>query len=235
MKRVLVIMMVLALTAGHALGVGFGLGVGDTAAKLDGGTFRVGGGAVVADDVKFYGGRATFSVMDVLRVFVEGGVVDLDMWDDNGYGVGGGVVFCVPFDLPVDLAVRLGIVKPVFEDMSGTVPGPGGVAAASWDISIIGGNAAVIASYDLEQLVKGLSVYAVGGVNVIRTKTEWSVTVDPGLGFGGVGASDDETDTATDPMVGGGVLWSMNDLISIYAEVLHIDDVFGAGGVRITF
>ena len=166
------------------------------------------GGLVLGDDFNLYGVRGTFAPINGLSVFGDAGVLDPDA-GDMGWALQGGGLFVLPLGLPVDLGLRGALGFGGFDSDEA------GVDASATIMTLNGG---VLASKTIEMFTP----YVFAGLNYADT------TVDV-EGYGDV--SDDETDLA----VAAGVVVSLNEMLSFYAEIAHIDDPFFGLGGRITF
>lgn len=124
---------------------------------------------------------------------------------DMGWALQGGGLFNLPLDLPVQLGVR------------GTL-GLGGHDFTGGSMRIWTLNGGILASKTIQMVTP----YAFGGLNIARA------TVD--LDHGG-----DVSDTETDLALAVGASLALNEQISFYGELAHIDDLFIAGGARFTF
>lgn len=82
-----------------------GLPVMDTAAPRNKGDLEVTPGAMFGQDMDFYGARATVSLQDDLRAFLDLGQVDLVDGDAN-FGVQGGALYSLEPNDFVDLGLR---------------------------------------------------------------------------------------------------------------------------------
>lgn len=239
MRRLLGTLLVIGLLTTQALGQGFGLQVADTAAAANSGMIQASAGLAVGEDAKFIGARAAFAPLSGLKVFVDGGMIllgevgSISVDDSNtGFGVAGGVLYTVPVQLPVDLAVRGTVYKPFFKDMN-SEESIAGVGSMEISVSIIGMNIAAVAS--MADVVAGLSPYVAAGLNYVRTTVEGSLELDIGHGMGAHSQSWDDTMSDTDPFISAGVIWALNNLLSFYAEVSHMGDLFAGAGARATF
>lgn len=124
---------------------------------------------------------------------------------DTGFAYAGGAKFTLPVDLPVDLAVRGTI------GMSSYEVGP--VDVDVMDISVGG-----LVSKTIEQFTP----YGFLGF----------VYEDVDADFEGLGSG---SDSDTEIAIAGGVLFALNEQISLYGELAHIDDLFFGLGGRFQF
>ncbi len=106
MKKWMVVGLILVLAV-PAMAQMWGLPIASGAAAPEVGQFAISGGAVIGDNVNFFGGRVSFAPAQGLALFGDVGILD---WDtsgvDNGLAVQAGALFTLPVDLPVDMAVR---------------------------------------------------------------------------------------------------------------------------------
>jgi hypothetical protein len=179
-----------------------GLPIADGAAPAELGLLRASGGIVLGDDVNFYGGRVAFAPTDGLTVFGDLGAVDFDESGiDMGWGIQGGGQFTLPMELPVDVAVRA-TAGMAKSDIDG-----GG------DVTWTSLNGGVVASKAIDMLTP----YAYVGLHYLKAEAK----------AGGHKHSEDDTE----PGLGAGVLFAVNEQISLYGEFIYIDDpYFGVGG-----
>lgn len=109
MKKLAVIMFV-ALSvmglAGIAQAQMVGLPVMDTAAARDAGNLEITPGIMFGKDMDYYGARATVTVLDELRVFLDLGRVDIDDNDAN-FGLQGGALHTLESGDLADLGIRV--------------------------------------------------------------------------------------------------------------------------------
>lgn len=177
-------------------------------AEAPAGVLQGSGGLVLGDDFSLYGIRGTFAPIDGLSVFADAGVLDPDE-GDMGWAIQGGGLFVLPLNLPVDVGLRGAL-------------GFGGFDADARDsdvtVTLMTLNVGVLASKKIDMLTP----YAFIGVNYADTKVDIK-------GYGD--ASEDETD----PAIAAGVVFALNDQISFYGEIAHIDDLFFGIGGRVAF
>lgn len=124
---------------------------------------------------------------------------------DMGWAFQGGAQFTLPLGAPVDLALR-------------GVAGLAGYDFDGGDVSMLDLNGGLVVSKTIEQLTP----YGFVGINYIDSEVD--------IDHGGK-VSDDETDLA----VAAGVSFALNEKLSFYAEIAHIDDPFFGGGARVNF
>lgn len=215
MRKVLVVATVVMLVAGMAMAQGYGMQVGESAAAAAQGAIRVSAGANVGGDMMFYGARAAYAPVQGLQVFVQGGLADSDDLDSSATSIGGGAMYALPLQMPVDLAVRGAIDKPLFDDIEIPTYDYYGysVGGGTMSVDVLVMSALALASKSLDQ-VAGLTVYA--GVGFARV----SVSV------GDV----DESDTNLELV--GGAIYNVTEQLSVFGEVDYVDDPFFGGGVR---
>ncbi|HAL92865.1 MAG TPA: hypothetical protein DCM68_07575 [Verrucomicrobia bacterium] len=199
--------LVVLMFAVPAMGQLGGMPIASDAATPDVGQLRGLAGVVIGDDANIYGGRLSFAPVQGLTVFGDLGAIDFDAHGiDLGWAVQGGGLFTLPVKLPVDLALR---------GTLGMAMAEGDGADITWTTL----NGGVLASKKIEMLTP----YGFLGLNYGKYEVEAK--------HGGGDYDDDETDLA----LGGGVLFSMNEQISFYGEIGHVDDVFFGVGGRFAF
>lgn len=213
MKRLAAtLFMVLALVA-NTMGQGFGLQIAETAAPDKAGVARFTGGVTLGDDTTFFGGRIAYSLADGVMGFADLGWVDVDEWD-GGPGLQVGGIFSLPLQqMPFNMALRGTVYKPFIDS----------------DVSIVGFSLWGVISAPLSMGApvkkgaahKGVSIY--GGVGFDHQR----VTIDAG--------SHDVSDSNTDVGVSIGAIIYVNDQLSFYGELSHVDDPFFGGGIRLDF
>ncbi len=177
-------------------------------ATSEAGEMRVSAGVTIESDFNMYGGRFTYGLTDELSLFAGAGLADPDAFDSEPYFQVGGK-YVLPVDMPVDLALRGGFGIVSFDE-------------GGWELDIWMINAGLLASKAMDD---NFTVYGFGGLSYSKTK----VTA-PRM-WGGRSSSDTDSELA----IAGGVLYAMDDNISFYAELAHIDDLFVSGGVRFKF
>ena len=123
-----------------------GLQLADTAEMRPEGDASLALGSTIGEDLRFFGGRGTFGVMDGIRVFLDFGVVDMD---DDGPDLAGqvGGIISLPLDFISDLGVRAALY---------------GVNGDTRDI--VGGDLMFLSSG--ETLLDGLFIYGGIGADV---------------------------------------------------------------------
>lgn len=201
----LIVVAMMCAMAAPAMAQFAGLPYADSAAAPEAGLIRVSGGAVVGDDANGYGGRVTFGVMEGLALFADLGMIDPDE-GDAGLAYQGGGKYTLPLDLPVDVALR-GTIGMASYEVTDDVD-------ADWLFVNVG----ALVSKTIEQFTP----YGFLGMNYSDVEVDWE----------GVGdASEDETDVA----LAGGVLFDLTEQLSLYGEIVHIDDLFFGLGGRFQF
>lgn len=206
MRKWIVVLVVLAFAV-PAMAQFVGLPIAGGAAAPAAGKLSVSGGAVLGDDINLYGGRLTFAPIEGLALFGDVGALDPDDGVmDMGWGVQGGALFTLPLGLPVDVALR-GSAGLGKVDIKG-----GG------DVTMrcLNGGALVSKTFDM------LTPYGFAGLSYSDSEADIH-----GLGK----VKDDETDL----MLVGGVDLALNDQLSLYAEIAHIDDTYFGIGARLNF
>lgn len=213
MKKIIIIL-ALALMAVPALAQIGGLPLADTAAPSDQGLMRLTAGWThLSTDVKFdvIGARFTYGLLERLALSADVGYAMPDAKTvESAFAMQGLVKWCfaVP-QLPLDLAVRAGISQVKFK-------GKTNADADAKVFNMIGG---VVVSKDITT-----QITPYGMLSLSHSTTKYS---------GGFVGTDD--DSSTDVGISGGLLFGINDKISLYAEVSYISDmIFGLGG-RYTF
>ncbi len=176
------------------------------------GVMRLGAGVTLESDVNLYGARFTYGAADGLALFGGGGLVDPDGIDSEPFFQLGAQYKLPIYDLPFDLAVRGAFGYVSFSDRHGGVK-------SDLDIWMI--NIGLLASWDLDVV----SVYGFGGIS--HQNYDWTVS--------GMGQRYSEDDSETELAIGGGVLFPLDDRISFYGELMHIDELFISLGGRFEF
>ena len=182
-----------------------GLPIAGGAAAAPGGAFSASGGVVIGDDVNLYGVRGGFAPIEGLALFGDAGVLDPDE-GDMGWAVQGGGLFTLPLELPVDVGVR------------GTL-GFAGYDGDGGDVTYMDIMGGLLVSKAIQQLTP----YAFLGFNYM----DYEVELD---GYHG-----DYSDDETDAVLAAGVEFAINEQISLYGEIAHIDDPFFGFGGRARF
>ena len=177
-------------------------------AEAPAGLVQGSGGLVLGDDFNMYGVRGTFAPVQNLAVFGDAGLLDPDE-GDMGWAFQGGGLFVLPLGLPLDVGLRGAL------GYGGFAVDEAGVEGEATIMTLNGG---VLASKKIEMFTP----YAFAGLNYADTE----VDID---GYGE--DSDDEIDLA----VAAGVVVALNEMISFYGEIAHIDDPFFGLGARVAF
>jgi len=106
MKKLMMILMVLLVSAGSANGHMAGLPIADGAVPLNQGAKRISGGFVLGDDVDLFGGRFAYGMDNRFTLFGDFGFTDPDP-GDTGWGIQGGGLYALPItDIPFNMAAR---------------------------------------------------------------------------------------------------------------------------------
>ena len=183
-----------------------GLPVADTAARGMIGDMTVSGGLVLGDDLNLYGGRGGFHVLNELSIFGDFGIVDPDR-GDAGFGLQAGSLFTLP-PIP-DLLVDFGLRGTIgYANLDQRFNGE----KVGVDITTV--TAGGVASMAVDEI---LSVYGFLGLAYIRTSAS---------GFSG---------SDTEPALGIGALVDFAPDLSVYAEAMHVDDLWIGMGLRWRF
>ena len=213
MKKVIAILAMVSLaTAGYAQFAGYPLA--DTAAADPQGTVRLQAGFGIADDVDVFGVRANYEAIEGLSLFLDVGQLSPDGGDDvTSFQIGG--LYSLAVEAPIDLALRLALYKP--ED----------IEAGPYDIEIWGANATVVGS---KMVGEGLDVYGAVGFDYRETEVSGGPRLPPGAIL--ISSSESEEDD-TELALALGVLYTVNETVSLYGEIGYVDDEIIGGGVRI--
>ncbi len=206
-QKIFVALLLVSSFVASAWGQMAGLPVANDAGTRVPDSKMVSAGLVMGDDLNLYGGRVNYAVSHQLSLFGDMGIVDPD-GGDNGWAIQGGGLFCLPFDAPIDLAAR-GTMGYANLDQD--------IDQSSVDVNMLTVNASALGSMDVEML----TLYGLLGLNYTRTEVSAS-------GFS-------DTDTETDPVIGGGAIFALNKQISLYGEVIHIDEIWIGLGGRLAF
>ena len=205
MRRSLLSAGLLALCQVWACGAraqGYGLGIAELADAPAQGLVRTTGGAVLGADITFVGVRGTYAPATGLGVFADAGFVDVDGFD-LGLGIQFGALCALPLELPVPVAVALrGTVYTAFVE----------------NLGVLGLHAGGVASYGLEQVLAGLSVY--GGLGISYTR--WRLERVRG----------DIDDADSDLALSLGALYAASERLSFFAELGHAGDMHVGLGCR---
>ena len=189
-------------------------------AVTDAGLMRLGAGVTLESDINLYGGRFTYGLADGIGLFGGGGIVDPDGPDSEPYFQVGGQYTLPVYDLPFDLAVRGAFGMTSFDESS-----------YGWEteIDIWMLNFGLLASTDVEMV----TLYGYAGLSYQDYDYERTQTVTVNGTRFRQSISDDNTETEL--AIGGGVLFPVNDQISFYGELMHIDDLFISLGGHLNF
>lgn len=202
----------LVLMASPALAF-LGLPIADDATVTQG-DLIVSGGVTLESDINMYGGRVSYGLMDGFSGFIGVGIVDPDgdLDSEPFFQLGG--VYQLPVDAPVDLAVRgsFGIVS--FEESW---------HGEKYELDIWMLNVGVLASHVIDPMI---TVYGFGGISYQKweekyTSARWG--------------SESWDDTETEIAIAGGALFNVNENVSLYGELAHIDEMFISLGGRFKF
>jgi len=182
--------------------------IAEDASSTPAGTIRMSGGVTLESDLNLYGVRGSYTLMDGLTGFIGVGLADPDFWGTSPYFQAGGS-FALPVELPFDLALRGGLGYASF-------------SRSGFDLDVLSLNGGLLASAPVHEIV---TVYGFGGLSITRSKSS-------GRFFG---ISFSETDTETDLAIAAGALVALDQNISFYGELAHIDELFISVGARFTF
>lgn len=180
-----------------------GLPIGTDAAPGHFEDMSVSGHIVIGENFNLFGGRFSYRLYDQIKLFGGLGLADPDR-GDMGYGLQGGVLYSLPPipELPFDVALRGTLGYASLDQRFG---------GRKFSISITGINVGGLASYRIDDM---FAVYGYLGLAMNRFS-----------GSGGVSS------TETDPAIGVGAQIDLSPQISLFGEVMHIDDAwFGFGG-----
>ena len=179
------------------------------------GEARVTGAITLESDIKLYGARFTYGLLDGMALFGGLGLADPDDFDTDPYFQLGGL-YRLPVQLPFDLALRGSFGIASFED-------DWFAGSTELDVWMLGVGA--LGSYRIQQQ---LDVYGYAGLSIQHT--DMTVRRDYGDAWGRRRWSDDDTDI--EPALAAGALFWLNRELSFFGELAHIDDVFVSFGVR---
>ncbi len=185
-----------------------GLPVGDTAAPEEGGPYRVSVSATSVDAGYAVGVRCGVALTQDVRLFAGAGAVRPENADDTP-GLQLGALYCVPLQLPVDLALRAALY---YVDDYRT---------AKEDVSEFGFSLMVLSSGRFRDLDPNLQGYC--GIGLSRAETDRSAR-RPGGG--------DRSGGETDPTFVGGLLYQVGAAVSVYAELGYQDQLAAGIGLR---
>ncbi len=129
-----------------------GLPIAETAALTDPGTLEFTPGAVMGNELSFYGIRQEFSFIDSFRCFLDLGAIDFEK-DTMDFAGAFGSTICTPGDFICDLAMR-----PVF------------YYANTDTINVLGGSLSLVTSD--ETLLNDLHLYSAIGIDFSQTEED---------------------------------------------------------------
>ena len=183
--------------------------IAEDASVTPAGTIRMSGGVTLESDFQMYGVRGSYTLIDGLTAFLGAGIADPDFWGTGPYIQAGGSYALPNLNLPVDLALRGGLGFTTFSR--------GGA-----DLDITSFNGGLLASAPVHDMV---TLYGFGGLSIVRTEVSGS--------FAGFRSSTSDTDT--EPAIAVGGMFDLDQNISFYGELAHIDELFISVGARYTF
>lgn len=179
------------------------------------GLMRLGAGATLESDMNIYGGRFTYGVAEGIAAFVGGGIVDPDRASNEPFLQLGGQYTLPVKDLPFDLAARASFGIVSFDEK-------GHGWKTEVDLWVL--NFGVLGSKELDMF----TVYGYLGISY----QDWEASYSSDWNMG---SSVSFSDTETELAIGAGVLYPMDERISFYGELMHIDDLFFSVGGRYQF
>lgn len=148
-----------------------GLPVADTAEPRDSGQLEFMPGAVLGNDLSFYGIRQSYSFLDGFRAFLDLGAVDFEK-DSMDFAGSLGATICIPSEFIADLAFRTSLYY-----------------ANTDAIDMVGGTMALITSD--ESLLDNLYLYSAFGLDFSQTEeglgkgvTRTTTEINPLLSLG---------------------------------------------------
>ncbi len=189
-------------------------------ANTDAGLMRVSGGITMESDINLYGARFTYGVVDDFAIFGGGGLADPDRMDSEPFFQVGGQYKLPVEDLPFDLALRGAFGISSWED-SWRING--GRVKTEIDIWFL--NFGALGSKELDMV----TVYGFAGLSYMKIDVDATVTAP------GFRESHSDSDSETEPAIGGGVIFPLDEHISFYGELMHIDELFISLGARYQF
>ena len=151
-RTVLCIALVLAAIASPLRAELIGLSVAETAAPADPGQLEFTPGAVLGNEMAFYGIRQTYSFFESFRGFLDLGAVDFER-DTMDFAGALGATICISGDFITDLAVR-----------------PSFYYANTDSLNILGGSLALVTSD--ETLLDNLHLYGAFGLDFSQTEED---------------------------------------------------------------
>jgi hypothetical protein len=200
------------MLAGVLLGAGsvtaqfMGLPVGGGPAMPAPGAWRVSGGGVFHSDLQLLGGRVAHGLTKNWLVFVDGGMTDhRDAGLDNGWAFQAGAGYALPFDWPVDAALRA---------TAGFLQADGAAGAEVSQRNLQGG-------LWVGRTYGAWTPYGFLGLDFLQTQ------VDDGT----QGVSEDQAD----PVLVAGISVALNPAVALYAEAAFIEEPLLGVGLRGTF
>ncbi len=182
--------------------------IAEDAALTPAGTMSISGGLTLESDFNMYGVRGSYTLIDGLTGYIGLGIADPDFWGTAPYFQAGGT-FALPIELPFDLALRGGLGYASF-------------SRSGIDFDVLTLNGGLLASMPVHDMV---TIYGFGGLSIARMEVSGR--------FFGVSMS--ETDTETEPAIAAGAILALDENISFYGELAHIDELFISIGARYTF
>ncbi len=217
MKHGLIAVLVLGLAV-PAFAI-LGLPVADDALS-EAGRIEAGAGVTLESDVNLYGARVAYGVNDDISLFAGGGIIDLDGLDNEPYLQLGAKYRLPVADLPFDLALRAAFGITSFEESWRDPWGSYKIEIDLWTL-----NAGVLASKQIDQI----TVYGLLGLSYWKTEVTGTAR--------GAGESFriSESDTDTELAVAGGAMFAVNEQLSLYGELAHIDELFISLGAKYRF
>ncbi len=209
MKRLVIILLVCGM-ATPALAF-LGLPIADDA-NTQVGDMRVTGSATFESDVNLFGGRFTYGVMDDMAVFGGAGIIDVDGADSEPY-FQLGTQYKLPVDAAFDLALRGAFGLTSFDD-----------SHAGWksEVDLWMLNVGALASMQIDHQ---FTIYGFGGIS--HQNWEYSFRSP----YGRYSDSGSDTELA----IAGGAIYALDQNISLFGEISHIDDLFISIGARFDF
>lgn len=212
---------VLSLGLTHSAWAVLGLPYADDA-TTDAGTMRIGGGVTLESDVNLYGARFTYGAMDGVAIFGGGGIIDPDFADSEPFFQVGAQYQLPLYDLPFEVAIRGAFGITSWEDSWTDFWGRGKIEVDLWTL-----NVGALGSKKLDEVP--LTIYGFLGLSYQKFEVDVTVTGPDGR------ESFSDSDSETEPAIAAGAIYSLNDNVSFYGEVAHIDELFFSLGARYQF
>lgn len=209
MKYAVITVLLLGL-AMPAMGV-LGLPIAEDGCS-EAGLMRVSGGVTMESDFDLYGGRLVYGISDITTVFGGAGMASPDGGDSELYYQLGGTHKLPVQNLPFELSLRGAFGMTSFEQSSGWWK-------AETDIWTV--NVGALGRKPIDKV----TVYGLLGLSYQKFDT--TVTGPAGSGSG--------DDTETYLSAAAGVIYPMNEQLSFYGELAHIDELFISAGARYRF